>query len=51
MAVVARSPVARTLMKFFTRLSSPPFPVAVFATANEARGWARCHRANRESSP
>lgn len=51
MAVVARSPVARTLMKFFTRLSSPPFPVAVFATADEARGWARGHRSTRESSP
>lgn len=51
MAVVARSPVARTLMKFFTRLSSPPFPVAVCATADEARGWARGHRSPRESSP
>ena len=45
MAVVARSPVARTLMKFFTRLTTPPFPVAVFAAADEARGWARAHRA------
>jgi hypothetical protein len=44
MAVVARSPVARTLMKFFTRLSAPPFPVEVFASADAARGWALGHR-------
>jgi hypothetical protein len=51
MAVVAQSPVARMLMKFFTRLTAPPFPVAVFATADEARRWARGHRSTRESSP
>ena len=44
MAVVARSPVARTLMQFFTRLTAPRFPVSVFATAEEARAWARTQR-------
>jgi len=44
MAVVARSHVARTLLMFFTRLTTPPFPVAVCATADEARGWALGHR-------
>jgi hypothetical protein len=43
MAVVVRSPVARALMLFFTRLSPPQYPIASFATADEARAWARTH--------
>lgn len=40
MAVVVRSPVARTIMSFFVRFSTPPFPVKVFTSAEEARAWA-----------
>lgn len=40
MAVLVRSPVARTIMNFFVRFSSPPFPVRVFSTASDARAWA-----------
>jgi hypothetical protein len=40
-AVLVRSPVARTIMNFFVRFSSPPFPVRMFTAPNEARAWAR----------
>jgi hypothetical protein len=40
MAVVVRSPVARTLMNFFVRFSKPPFPVQVFTSPSEALAWA-----------
>lgn len=41
MAVVVRSPVARAIMNFFVRLSSPPFPLRMFTSADDARAWAR----------
>lgn len=41
LAVLVRSPVARTIMSFFVRFSSPPFPVRVFTDPDEARAWAR----------
>lgn len=41
MAVVVRSPVARAIMSFFVRFSSPPFPVRVFNDVQEALDWAR----------
>jgi hypothetical protein len=40
MAVVVRSPVARTLMNFFVRFARPPFPVQVFTSPSEAIAWA-----------
>jgi hypothetical protein len=39
MGVVVRTPVARALMNLFVRLSRPPYPIRVFATAAEARAW------------
>jgi hypothetical protein len=41
MAVLVDSPVARTLMNLFVRVSPPPFEVRVFTAADEARAWAR----------
>lgn len=40
MAVVVRSPVARTLMNFFVRFARPPFPVRVFTSPADAVAWA-----------
>lgn len=40
MAVIVGSPVTRTLMNLFVRLSSPPFPVRMFSDPTEARAWA-----------
>jgi hypothetical protein len=42
LAVIVRSPVARTIMNLFTRFYSPPFPVRCFSDA--ARSWARSIR-------
>lgn len=39
MGVVVRTPVARAVMRLFVRLARPPYPIAVFATADEARAW------------
>lgn len=43
MGVLVGSPVARTLMNFFMRFSSPPYPVRCFSSPEEARAWARAH--------
>jgi len=44
MGVLVNSPVARTIMNLFVRISSPPFEVRVFTSADEARDWARARR-------
>jgi hypothetical protein len=41
MGVLVDSPVARTIMNLFIRVSSPPFEVRMFTSADEARAWAR----------
>lgn len=43
LAVVVGSPVARTLMNFFLRFSSPAYPARCFNSATEARVWAGRH--------
>ena len=40
MAVLVRSPVARTIMNFFMRFSSPPFEVRIFTHPPDAIAWA-----------
>ena len=49
MAVVVRSPVARAIMNFFVRLSSPPFPLRMFTSPDDARAWARSELAARSA--
>jgi len=41
MGVMVGSPVARTLMNLFIRISPPPFEVRVFTSADAARTWAK----------
>jgi hypothetical protein len=46
MAVVVTSPVVRAVLRFFMLVSSPSYPVALFATIDEARRWARARVAS-----
>lgn len=41
MGVMVNSPVARTLMNLFVRVSPPPFAVRMFTSVDEARAWAK----------
>lgn len=38
-ALVADSPLTRTIGNFFMRLNQPPFPVRIFDGEDEAVGW------------
>ncbi|MFO0713038.1 MAG: hypothetical protein U0353_24500 [Sandaracinus sp.] len=38
---VVRSPVARTIISLFVRISGPSVPVKMFGDADSARAWAR----------